>query len=604
MSSYIAVPQQLERRENGLSKVHSSRWSSCRKILLTVCLLTGIGFIVLLMLQGGNGVSNNSLRGDLNTQGMDDDYGTDENEDDGKSVITLITGTHLPPSKTLDGLASTQDPVCANLSSSLFEYWTAQKVRPYLDAQAAIQQILAKMKQDQLSCVVSSSSQYGSLLSFPVSSRPDVSEADCNHAWKSIRKAYSNQHRLNYDIFLFRPDLVSFSHMLNTAGVKFKLVSIIGYGLTRASLENEGCSIYSYVLGQHPVYKYSLIWKLLCDLEDQLDKIRDSLSRNVIVNCGEAEPAGIKPFAKLVGANDEKSLRKEICGEYEEPKADKIPHFTAFQHLKVFNNMQSPPVLPKTKTNGTKMVFVAGVEGVGHHLFSILGQGHFSEDLNRAMVNYLGTRVDATTKTFLGGEYGLENAIKHVKRSSRNKLLYLNTDEVVENMFSFPYGEHQCVFSRIGRSVCIPDLVDIARILEKSGVDLRIFVMERDFLLNLVSDSVHRDMDSPYAQAKVLLTSNAVLQTSLKAIDPSFYIKVKYEDMLSKPHAAAKAIAAHLGIGSTSDIYEHFVSVLRLSQKQHFHNYTAAMSLEHVLHSQFEERLWDYLVEMTEQFGS
>ena len=112
---------------------------------------------------------------------------------------------------------------------------------------------------------------------------------------------------------------------------------------------------------------------------------------------------------------------------------------------------------------------------------------------------------------------------------------------------------------------------ELAKTCEKANVDLRIILLERDFGSNLVSDAIHRHLSHTFVQAKVLVTAQMLMKSSLEGIDPRFVIHFKYDEMLENPRKSAKFLAQSLRVPLKSTILDHFIQVFELNRQSHYH---------------------------------
>lgn len=204
-----------------------------------------------------------------------------------------------------------------------------------------------------------------------------------------------------------------------------------------------------------------------------------------------------------------------------------------------FGGSLSDTVIRKSMySNSTRFVFVAGIEGTGHHLLAVLFKECY--DLGLCIED---TRLESpiipAKKNFSGGiffvngkedlstvERSRENFVNRL-RAARNdhpeRLIILNTLGIV--MSSYPnFGGPDKVFKR-------PDLPVLAHLAEEAGVDLRVLVLTRSPKDILVSTTVHRKFGG-MQEALVLADNAAVLAAQVQLVDPKFVMCAPFDRLV------------------------------------------------------------------------
>ncbi|KAL3932426.1 MAG: hypothetical protein SGPRY_000712 [Prymnesium sp.] len=197
----------------------------------------------------------------------------------------------------------------------------------------------------------------------------------------------------------------------------------------------------------------------------------------------------------------------------------------------------------------TRFVFVAGLEGTGHHavgamwracgaicthdqqLTSMLWNG--KEQAKSAML--VGTVVaEDVSARDVAEDYehrrkAFISRLRLVRRKHPGKLVLLNcfkTDLIVQTgEMSYPN------FGGEDRPIHNPNLIVIAELAALAGVELRILVLDRPARELLISTSVHRKFGSIPRQAAILATSAAVLAAQLGQVDVALYQCVPYRQL-------------------------------------------------------------------------
>lgn len=488
-------------------------------------------------------------------------------------TITLITGTHLAGGAfNPSNIAVPQHNYCSNLSDALYAMWVAKRLPVYQEAKQEVQHVLGLISKDGISCLLLGTSQMS--FSFPLSSRPGLGSGStaCDADSMMIRKKPSTDHSPKYDYFSYRPDLVSFVRMVQEAKLGVRMGVIVSKSVDDASFSHESCRRYLHLLQHLPFYQQRLLWKSLAELERQLlYLVREEYSLEEgkqlgVVQCRGEAPENSEQARKVASWLGLETSPELLCQDIHRIKTkqdntvDDASLFATMAHMRImYPQFPSLGKLLEKKTvfDGPRFVFVAGVEGVGHHAMLELADGRFHTKLQSVMHQYMDTSTKASsTNVHKEAFHSFVSTLKHVRHSTSGPRIYfLNPDAQERNMFSFPYG---CVFRRTGRSLCNPDLSEIARICETAGVDCRFLVLERDYELTITADSIHRNQGNVFMQAKVLQSANFVLQSALDTIDERFYMAFRYETMLEDPALVTEQVCKHLSISNSSSLYGEF----------------------------------------------
>lgn len=208
---------------------------------------------------------------------------------------------------------------------------------------------------------------------------------------------------------------------------------------------------------------------------------------------------------------------------------------------------QSAQIIRKTKfSDSTRVVFVAGLEGTGHHATRI-----FFENCRRTSLCIAALQLSALL--YSGGNkaqgmfaYPQDSApfaaveqkrIDFLRALARfgnaSKLVVLNTlselhahkGRPLTGMISYPN------FSGEFRGFQHVDVHEIASLAEKAGIDFRVLVLSRPAKEILVSTTEHRHFDARPQQAAVLADDAAALAAQLQLLDSSFIMCLPYSQI-------------------------------------------------------------------------
>lgn len=191
-------------------------------------------------------------------------------------------------------------------------------------------------------------------------------------------------------------------------------------------------------------------------------------------------------------------------------------------------------VTKRAFSNGTRFIFIAGLEGSGHHMIFAMatacqraapGLCENSSKLN----NFFWSKTDAIFSIGLGLQSStIAKARKHyvhlirsLDEAGNNTLYFLNA---LPTMMSYPR------LMGPDRSLQHPDVVVLAWLCEEAGVDLRVLVLTRSASQVLKSTTVNRNYGTHDHQAMVLADNAAVLASQLRLVDRRFVRCVRYED--------------------------------------------------------------------------
>jgi len=208
----------------------------------------------------------------------------------------------------------------------------------------------------------------------------------------------------------------------------------------------------------------------------------------------------------------------------------------------------SRPFIPKNShSEDRRVVFIAGLEGSGHHFWREIfdkctrtGDCVASPDLATALYsqneknglfnhyeptgNYSDAESEGVRSAFralssIDGMHWVNGLGRHVENGNRG----------TTGMMSYPnFGGPDKIYQH-------PDVWALAKIAEAVGEDLRVLFVGRQARALLMSTAVHRQF-APYGAEAVILAHNArVLASQLHALDREFVRCVEYEQLPDLP---------------------------------------------------------------------
>lgn len=209
--------------------------------------------------------------------------------------------------------------------------------------------------------------------------------------------------------------------------------------------------------------------------------------------------------------------------------------------IDVGRGMKSPYFVRKTRFNETsRFVFVAGVEGTGHH-----AAGSFFEVCEEKRL-CVGAKQVVQRLLYDGGVE--PTGIFVYQRDTDPSLLLERRAKLIQHFVAMSYGSNLNVINTapsfkttgmmsypnfLGKQRAFDhiNLPVLASLAEKAGIDLRVLVLARDPLEILVSTTIHRVFDTRPVQAAVLADNAAVLAAELQLLDPEFFMCVPYDEI-------------------------------------------------------------------------
>lgn len=485
--------------------------------------------------------------------------------------VTILTGTHFGK-RALGVDERKQSKRCRSLANALYHFWAAWDVRAYQKAKSAVRNELRGLRSEGGSCTLSGSRDHDVLWTFPLSWRPD-SNCDARMNKVILSKSYiREQTKVYVNWFLLRPDLVTFTSLASIENVQVQFAVSVGNDPKTAAFAMEGCPRFNTVLEKRDIYKQRLLLVHLSDVQKQLDHLESSVQR--IHVCGTQD--GDDEFAQWMGSAKFSKDEDDCSGSLLGTLNDKS-HLGSMLKMRLFQGSRIRPI-PKTVFTGPRLIFVAGLEGVGHHVFALLGRKHTTRELYDGMTAHLCDSAwdDESESKYAPTRELFVQAMRQIKDPNLappdgSDLFFLNTVYTIRdvNMYSFPWGGPRCYLKRYARVLCNIDLVELCRMAEEAGVDFRVVHLKRSIGAAVVSASLHRPFGTLVSETRMLALSDALLEIAIDTIDERFNLEINYEDMINRPEDSVAKLAEHLGFDESNELYAHFVTTLKESAAEH-----------------------------------
>ncbi|GBG25912.1 Hypothetical Protein FCC1311_021312 [Hondaea fermentalgiana] len=509
-------------------------------------------------------------------------------------VLTVLTGTHATnASNTLQ--VSSQSVKCQAVNEAMRGLWTQfSDGLHYVKAKEALISALSKLDPTDRCTFSSTARNYQ--YTFPMAIKPSQ-RCSLQVARELANRKYlmgptgEPATRITVPWFLLRPDLVTLERLCHKTGVRVRYLVTVGHDTATAAFSNEGCPRFNTLLAKRGVYKEILLLVALSDLSHQLGKLQ--YAEVIVSECRatsrvkrllhdsrlETSSASARVRAKFLN-NEElsepalKCFRSPIGDRLDVVSKSHVPSILA-NELFLGEKLKKTVFAGSSTDPDTKIptvVFVAGVEGSGHHMMSTLGRKHTTRELYDTLTDYL---ADSRWRDDSLEEHGparerLVNVLRglhNTNTSDGSKLFFLNTvfTEAAVNMYSYPWGGPRCYMKKFARPICNIDLYELVKIGEEAGVDFRVVVLRRALGAAIVSSSINRNFGTVNSQTRSLGMSWSLLRESLRSIDDAFIEQFNYEDLIKQPLEECPRLVKHLNVDPESPLGQHFNETLMQS---------------------------------------
>lgn len=209
-------------------------------------------------------------------------------------------------------------------------------------------------------------------------------------------------------------------------------------------------------------------------------------------------------------------------------------------------NYGLPASLKKTVFTGPRLIFFAGLEGTGHHLWEsiidkLLADGKIRADceLNRRLFKSIkgcwagtenGVFCTRDPQQFKADYTATVNKMRRMAKKNNTNAYFLNCVARSKCGSIASYPEYTGNYKAVQR----PSVLLLAKMAEEAGIDLRVVVLQRRVQNLVYSDTVHRRFNrfEPYLKEERILENNAAsLYVELASIDRRFYSCSDFDDV-------------------------------------------------------------------------
>eukprot|EP00040_Diaphanoeca_grandis_P043510 m.9514 g.9514 ORF g.9514 m.9514 type:complete len:464 (+) comp7785_c0_seq1:300-1691(+) len=204
-----------------------------------------------------------------------------------------------------------------------------------------------------------------------------------------------------------------------------------------------------------------------------------------------------------------------------------------------------PRQLKKTVFSGPKFIWVAGLEGTGHHLMSMLWQWcsrcSSAESFGSTPLFCTSPTKISLQSLPMAGSFDRLSQNYHTARRTIQTMLdhaFTHPESVFVlnthcskcckcGMQSYPNFRQGC------KRWQFPDMRVMAEIFEEFGIDFRILVLDRSALNLMLANVVHRKFGSWTALSKMYsdILNNHMLDEQLERLDPMFYACMDFDGL-------------------------------------------------------------------------
>lgn len=210
-----------------------------------------------------------------------------------------------------------------------------------------------------------------------------------------------------------------------------------------------------------------------------------------------------------------------------------------------FVNSSKPIIEKKSFNENLRLLFVAGIEGTGHHAISSMLKECVKKDPHSCK-NARDLSFDLFTHVTKDDNYGLfasehgadvdkdlvkvRQELKTISSSSETALYFLGLcDDATAGMLSYPN------FSGENKALNHPDVVLLTKMSEEVNIDFRIIVLLRDavsILKSVFSSKKNYLGGIKGPEPRILIDNTAVLYSQLTLIDSKFFQCMNYDDFI------------------------------------------------------------------------
>ena len=234
-------------------------------------------------------------------------------------------------------------------------------------------------------------------------------------------------------------------------------------------------------------------------------------------------------------------------------------------------------------SNVTRFVFVAGLEGSGHHAWRDAFAGCAHGDISLSPCQFacgLATLLSGGSDEAQRGNLSSAGLFHQPSNSSRAAALRLAVTQELRRLASpsaaalYLLNLGQTPGAQVGMMSYpnwgagrqrgeVPDLVELSALAEAAGADLRVLLLTRPAAEVLASTSEHRRFATPARQAAVLTAAADALDAQLRRIDGRFVFCVETRRAASTRHLASFLHPALARGGSAEAAWQAALRLIR-----------------------------------------
>lgn len=495
--------------------------------------------------------------------------------------IYLYSGTHITGRQRLWSGGKR----CTQLARSLLELWGTRNATHYASALGRVKESMHMVAAEKDRCHIDGYGKYA--FTFPLSYRtyrgcsPETLSILARRLWLDPESTKGTM--IDVSWFSQRPNLVHFARLASFLDIPVSIHITVGHDPSSAAIVKEGCPRLRSIMdvnGDTYLERYFLF--LISDVQNQVRFIKRNL--NIPVRVDVCSASELKGWSESIEEGTTRSshpcfARSGLEFTAQDSSKSALATVTASPY---FLNQK----LKKSIFEGSTLVFIAGIEGSGHHLFSLLGRRHTTRKLYESFFNFVRYSAwgpQSRTRNF-EARAAFVTMLRSLNQPSSNsyfgpvvgevsKVFFLNTVFVEKevNMFSYPFGGPACRMKSKARSICQIDLFGVAMMAQEAGIDFRIVWLTRSMGPSVVSTAVHRPLHRYTVPSAgfYMMTSHSLLTGALGMLDPAFTLRVKYEDMMTQPEVEAGRIVEHIRAPDGSELAAQIKKYLVKSSKEH-----------------------------------
>ncbi len=184
--------------------------------------------------------------------------------------------------------------------------------------------------------------------------------------------------------------------------------------------------------------------------------------------------------------------------------------------------------------SGAPCLFVAGVEGTGHHLVLSVAQR-----IDRVHV----VPKNTSSSVWSGQRFDVETLTQVLRGTRQGKACFWQT----HNMYSYPHNSiKQRSIDPNSKKILYPDLTHVQQAADRADRPLRVLLLERD-RESCINSAVRRGFAPYHVQSVVHTIAVDKLRNQLAKNTTAEVVPVQFDDMVHKTPRAVDALAHFFG---------------------------------------------------------